>query len=164
MALKNEIFIYSDAIQTGKTTNVLAWVNDKENVCGILTPNVGNKRKLFNIADKQLLAFEADEQTIEDVQEIGKFIFLQSAFEQAKNILKSALPQKANWLIIDEIGKLEIQNKGLEPDLSHILNDFNSQSPQTKILLIIRDTLLEVAIQKYQLQKAIKVDHTYFIR
>jgi nucleoside-triphosphatase THEP1 len=163
MELKNKIVIYSDAIQTGKTTRVLAWVNDKQNVYGILTPDVANKRRLYNIADKQLLAFEAIDQTTEDTEEIGKFIFLRSAFEQAKNILKSALPQKADWLIIDEIGKLEMQNKGLEPDLSNILDDISEQSPQTKILMIIRDTLLEVAVQKYNLQKAEVVGYTYFL-
>lgn len=164
MELKNEIFIYSDAIQSGKTSRVLTWVKDKKNIFGILTPDIANKRRLYSIADKQLYVFEADDETTEDTQKIGKFIFLETAFVQAKNILKSALAQKPDWLIIDEIGKLELQNKGLEPDLSDILNDFSAQSPLTKILLIIRDTLLEEAIERYRLQKAEVIGYTYFIR
>ena len=162
MILKNSIYIYSDAIQTGKTTRVLAWVKGNQNVCGILTPDVAGKRRLYNIAEKQLLPFEAEKNTPEPSVVIGDFTFLKSAFTQAQQILKSALSHQPDWLIIDEIGKLEMQNEGLEPQLSSILNDFSEHSPQTKILLIIRDTLLEAATEKYHLQKAAVIDYRYF--
>ena len=162
MILKNSIYIYSDAIQTGKTTRVLAWVNGNQNIYGILTPDVAGKRRLYNIAEKQLLLFEAEKNTLEPSVVIGNFTFLKSAFIQAQQILKSALLHQPDWLIIDEIGKLEMQNAGLEPQLSGILNDFSEHSPQTKILLIIRDTLLETATKKYHLQKAEVIDYRYF--
>ena len=162
MILKNSIYIYSDAIQTGKTTRVLAWVKGNQNVCGILTPDVAGKRRLYNIAEKQLLLFEAEKNTLEPSVVIGDFTFLESSFIQAQQILKSALSHQPDWLIIDEIGKLEMQNEGLEPQLSGILNDFSEHSPQTKILLIIRDTLLEAATEKYHLQKAAVIDYRYF--
>lgn len=162
MELKNKIYIYSDAIQTGKTTRILTWVNNKQNVYGILTPDVADKRRLYNIADKQLLAFETDKNTTELSITIGKFTFLKSAFTTAQEILKNALNHQPEWLIIDEIGKLEMQNEGLEPQLTSTLYDFSEQSPQTKILLIIRETLLEAAIKKYHLQKAEIIDYRYF--
>ena len=162
MKLKNKIYIYSDAIQTGKTTRVLAWVNDNQNVYGILTPDVAGKRRLYNIAEKQLLPFEAEKNTREPSVIIGDFTFLKSAFAQAQQILKSALLHQPDWLIIDEIGKLEMRNEGLEPPLSGILNNFIKRSPQTKILLIIRDTLLDAATEKYHLQNAEVIDYRYF--
>ena len=162
MELKNKIYIYSDAIQTGKTTRVLAWVNGNQNVYGILTPDVAGKRRLYNIAEKQLLPFEAEKNTTEPSIIIGDFTFLKSAFTQAQKILENALFHQSEWLIIDEIGKLEMQNEGLEPRLSSILNDFSAQSPETKILFIIRDTLLEAAIKKYHLQNAEVIDYRYF--
>lgn len=164
MELKNKIYIYSDAIQTGKTTRVLAWINNKPNVYGILTPDVAERRRLYNIADKQLLQFEVDKNATSEVEIIGKFTFLKSAFKLAQKILKSALTEQAEWLIIDEIGKLELANKGLESQLSEILNDFSELSPKTKILFIIRDTLLQEAIQKYSLKHAEVVNYTYFIK
>jgi nucleoside-triphosphatase THEP1 len=164
MEMKNKIYIYSDAIQTGKTTRVLTWVNDKENVFGILTPDIADKRKLYNIAERQLLTFEVEPNTKEEVEVIGKFTFLKSVFQKAQQILKDALYQKADWLIIDEIGKLELEGKGLEPTLTTVLYNFSEQSPKTKILLIIRDTLLEKAIERYNLQNSLIVDYTYFIK
>ena len=161
-ALKNKIYVYSDAIQTGKTTRVLTWVNGKQNVYGILTPDVAAKRRLYNIAEKQLSPFEAEKNTIESSIIIRDFTFLKSAFTQAQQILTSALLHQPDWLIIDEIGKLEMQNEGLEPQLSSILNDFSERSPQTKILLIIRETLLEAATEKYNLQNAEIIDYRYF--
>ena len=162
MDLKNKIYIYSDAIQTGKTTRVLAWVNGNENIYGILTPDVSGKRRLYNIAEKQLLPFETEKNTTEPSIIIGDFTFLKSAFAKAQKILENVLFHHSDWLIIDEIGKLEMQNEGLEPRLSSVLNDFSVQSPETKILLIIRDTLLKAAIKKYHLQDAEVIDYRYF--
>jgi len=162
MDLKNKIYIYSDAIQTGKTTRVLAWVKGNQNIYGILTPDVAGKRRLYNIAETQLLPFEVEKKTTEPNIVIGDFTFLKSAFTKAQKILENSLMHQPKWLIIDEIGKLEMQNEGLEPRLSGILNDFSAQSPKTKILLIIRDTLLEAVIKKYHLQNAEVIDYRYF--
>ena len=56
-------------------------------------------------------------------------------------------------IIIDEIGKLELADKGFEPALYLFIEKINSITNKT-IVLVIRDYLLEKCIAKYSIQHA----------
>ncbi len=160
--MRNKIILFSDSIQSGKTSTVLNWLNGKLNVVGILTPDLDGIRKLYDIQENKYYLFETDINELTDVEVIGRFIFLKSAFKKAAEILKNAVHQKPEWLIIDEIGKLELENLGLEPLLSLILKDFSAFSPETKIIIIVRDSLLQKAIEKYDFKDVEIVNASYF--
>jgi nucleoside-triphosphatase THEP1 len=93
---------------------------------------------------------EADE-TGKNIVTIGNYKFSKKIFDWAQKELLKAFYLKPEYLIIDEIGFLELKNEGLEPAVSKILKERNS-SP-TKIILIIRDILLEIALVHYQLSE-----------
>ena len=79
--MNNEIYILTGEIQTGKTTTLLNWIINKNNVCGILTPVIDSKRMFLNISNKELFEMEANLNE-KDVLLIGKFLFSISAFSK----------------------------------------------------------------------------------
>jgi nucleoside-triphosphatase THEP1 len=160
--MRNKIFLFSDGIQSGKTSTLIDWIKGKNNVCGVLTPDVAEIRMLYDIEQNKYYPFETDVNEIEQVEVIGRFIFLKSAFEKAIEILNHAITKKPDWLIIDEIGKLQVEKKGLEPNLSSVLNDFSIHTPETKVIIVVRDFLLEKAIEKYGFKDAEILNASYF--
>jgi len=148
--MKNKIYIISEPIHSGKTTMLWQWANNTHLVGGFLTPDIEGKRKLLKIDS----GLNYDLQLPDDAEgiKIGKFNFSEYTFAIAREWLKEAKENKYNWFVIDEIGRLEInENKGLEPALNNLLNDFKHQVYNTKLLLVIRDYLLNDVLKHYQI-------------
>jgi hypothetical protein len=97
--MKSKILLFSDGIQSGKTATLLNWIKGKNNVCGILTPDVDEIRMLYDITQNKYYPFETDVNEIVQVEVIGRFVFLKSAFDKAIEILKNAITLKPEWLI-----------------------------------------------------------------
>jgi nucleoside-triphosphatase THEP1 len=155
--MANNIFIFSRPIRTGKTTELTDWINGKDKVAGFLTPDLDNIRMLYDIQTKKYYAMQLHEESKEESISVGKFLFSKKAFGHAKNLLSNTA---ADWLIIDEAGKLEIeQGTGLEPELSDTIEFFKRNDSAGKLILVIRDTLIEKAIKKYDLEAA-KIVHS----
>ena len=113
---------------------------------------------LVNIATNEILDFEVAENDSRETIVIGKFHFLEKTFQKAKTMMCDALTGSSKWLIIDEVGKLEVlQGKGFEPILTEVIDAYKSLKNK-KLLLIVRDSLLQEAINKYGLQDAIVVN------
>jgi len=77
--------------------------------------------------------------------------------------IENARHKVKSFFIVDEIGKLELKDQGLEPELYKLLH---SQSlVNTILILVVRDYLLEAVIRKYGLNTAelihieIKTEH-----
>ena len=56
--MDNQIFILSQPVKSGKTTLLKNWVDVQDNIGGILTPDVNNKRMLYDIAEKTYHTFQ----------------------------------------------------------------------------------------------------------
>ena len=150
--MANKIFIFSRPIRTGKTTELMEWVAGKSNVAGFLTPDVNEARMLYDIEKKTSYKMQLNEADDEESISVGRFLFSKKAFNAAKSILANAA---VDWLIIDEAGKLEIeQHLGLEPELSNIIDSFRKSIRSGNLILVIRDTLVEKAVKKYDLEDA----------
>jgi molybdopterin-guanine dinucleotide biosynthesis protein A len=147
---ENKIFVLSQPIQTGKTTLLQQWIAGKQNIGGILTPDVNGKRMLFDIASQTYHPLQLTD--ADNGIKIGRFVFSEETFANARNILTDSLSRNFDWIIIDEIGRLEMDNNiGLEPAVSSIIEYFKTHQTQTKLLLVIRDYLLEDAKKYYGL-------------
>ena len=81
---------------------------------------------------------------------IGKYKFRKSVFDWAQNILIDCIDKKLDWIIIDEIGPLELEGKGLEPGISNIFKLVDNLNGN--ILCVVRDSILEEFIEHYNLQ------------
>lgn len=147
-----EIYIYSDPIKSGKTTKLMQWAASQKNIDGIFQPVIEGKRFLFHISSRTLKALEND--TGDDLLTIGQYKFSNQAFVWAQDKLTSAINSSIEWLIIDEIGPLELDGKGLEPAITKILK--SKESNNIKIIFVVRLKLLSQVLLHYNIGNGYK--------
>lgn len=148
----NNIYILTGEIQTGKTTALELWLSGRKNSGGILCPVIGGKRYLESVSsgEKQLLETDND-----DAHIIGRYKFSKEIFKWAQTELMSTLKNDNEWIIIDEIGPLELEEKGLEPAAGNIIR---SETENCKLLLVVRDKLLHEVIAHYGISNAVIIN------
>ena len=90
------------------------------------------------------------------VLHVGKYSFSQAGFEKATRIIENAM-NKEGWLVIDEIGPLELEGNGFAPVLKRLL-----LKGHPRVLLVIRDkdevakrVIQEFGIEEYQIIRSI---------
>lgn len=161
----HRIYIFTSPVHSGKTTTLQQWLrNNNINAAGILTPDKDGKRMLYDISENQYHEMEKDESCPpEDCLIIGKYRFSKDAFRTAKQILNEAVNKNPDWLIVDEIGKLELNEKtGLEPTITHIIELYKNGSTNGKLLLVIRNYLLDEAVNTYGLSNDMIINKHFF--
>lgn len=128
------IFIFTGPIQSGKTSSLISWSDNRNDVCGILTPVVSGKRVFMNAQTKEQFPMEVTE-IKEEVLTIGRFIFSKTGFDRAAQIIREAMHKKS-WLIIDEIGPIELRGEGF-----HAIVKEAAEKRKEKIILVVREGL-----------------------
>jgi nucleoside-triphosphatase THEP1 len=142
------IYILSQAIQTGKTSRLMDLTSDKKSIGGFLSPTVDTVRQLFNIETKSFINFEKKESDSTTIP-VGRFHFIEESFNIASQwTLDQVQSDNINLIIIDELGKLELQDNGFHQLADKLLTQ-NSNSKN--LLLIIRDFLLDDITAKYSI-------------
>jgi len=153
--MNNRIYLFTAPVRSGKTTQLLDWSATRNDVGGFLTPDKDGLRILYDVQKKIVHPFQADEESKEDTVAIGRFCFLKQGFEAGKTLLRNVISNPVPWFIVDEVGKLEIeQGKGFEPELSATIAHYHQEKETGNLLLLIRDSLLNKAIDQYKLQGA----------
>ena len=87
---------------------------------------------------------------------IGNYRFSKEVFSWGQSILLNAIKKKSEWLVIDEIGPLELEGSGLEPAITEILKERDNYNGE--ILCVVRDTILDKFIEYYGIGK----DYRFF--
>ncbi len=146
------IIIFSRPIHSGKTTALLQWCKRKENIYGILMPDVKGSRKILNIETLETFDIQCMdvEKTKEPLTAIGKFHFYTAVFEKSNQVLIGALTRKPDWLIIDEIGRLELGGKGFYRSATEIADAYNNKRNTGNLLITVRDSLCEEVISFFK--------------
>ena len=144
----NKIRILTGEIKTGKTTRLMQWAASQKNIDGIFQPVINEKRFFYHIGSRTLKPLETTE--TENVTQIGKYNFSNQTFEWSQKILSECAAKKLDWIIVDEIGPLELHGKGLEPAVSKLLAD--RENTKAQILCVVRDSILEKFLMHYGLQ------------
>jgi nucleoside-triphosphatase THEP1 len=132
LSATKHVHILTAPIQSGKTTSLVKWSENRNDVYGILTPVVEGKRIFMNAETKEQFPMEAAEGEINTLS-IGKFVFSNNNFDKAIQIIEEAIYKKG-WVVIDEIGPLELNNHGFSNVLKKVLKE-----RQEKILLVVRE-------------------------
>ena len=130
--------------QTGKTTALFSWIKNHENVTGILTPILNGKRFFYSINDSAYYDMEAAPGE-KDILSVGKFQFSGAAFNKTEKLINNWSNQPQwEWIVVDEIGPLEIvQKKGLYKSFTGLI-----QAPgKYNLLMVVRPTLIQQIIQ-----------------
>ncbi len=152
----SNILILTGPIISGKTTALLDHFGDRTDVRGFLTPDVNDLREVLLLPANQDLhkipmqALQSSAQTLS----IGRYHFFKSAFIAMKLELASMIEAPAQWNIVDEVGKLEIKGEGLCPELDQVIHHWHKEDRTQRLVLIVRDELVEKAVQKFDLNQA----------
>lgn len=134
------IFILTAPIRSGKTTSLIKWLAQRDDVYGILTPVVEGKRIFMNVATKDQFPMEASalrQAQGEETLLVGRFVFSKAGFEKATTIIRDAIDKKG-WLVIDEIGPLELRGEGFHDILKEVL-----RRRKDNVLLVVREGLVK---------------------
>ena len=155
----NSTFILSGSVHSGKTTRLIKWLKDKNNVQGIISPIVNGERYLVNINSDEKRKLEIDSgSSQENVIKVGKYIFDKSVFEWACEIILAAIKSNPDWLIIDEVGPLELQGEGLAKAVNKVFSE-NVSLLKTNVIMVVRERLLNDFLNHYNLTEK---DINYF--
>jgi len=146
----SNVYIFTGDIKTGKTTRLQKWVGENPDADGILSPVIDGCRHIVSVKkdETKVLEYHGDDKSIA-LTKIGNYNFLKTVFEWGREELYKAFLKKPKWLIIDEIGPLELRGEGLEPEVSRILND--DANDETNVVLVVRKPLLEAVTEHYGL-------------
>lgn len=82
---------------------------------------------------------------------VGKFRFLKSSFDKANQYLTNASEKHPNYLVIDELGKLELNNEGLHGAAAILINNYGADKNK-HLILVVRRSLVEPILAHYKIQ------------
>lgn len=151
------IYILSRPVRTGKTTELDDWIRHARSVAGVMMPDVDGTRKLAEIISGDLYEFEVREPG-EGVVTVGQYHFKEEIFQKGREILLGKHKVPIEWVVVDEVGPLEIRGGGgFEPAVSELINDYKAGSRKGKLLLVVRDTVLKKMQEHYGLEEAMVV-------
>jgi len=147
------IIIFSKPIHSGKTTELMKWSKMQQSCFGILMPDVDGLRKMYDIASQSYFNAECKKLLIanEELSVIGKYSFYQSSFDKANQIVEEASLLKPEFIVIDEVGKLELEKEGFYASLKKLIDISNTNSADTKIIVAIRDVFVAEVIAGFNI-------------
>ena len=133
------IVIFSREIRSGKTTELLQWCKGRDGVAGILMPDVDGKRMFYDITRQNYFDALSSFENANDFV-VGRYRFSKAAFDRATGVLHEAIASIPQYLVVDEVGKLELNKEGFYHAMKPLLIAENKT--QTRLILVVRDTLL----------------------
>ena len=139
------VYILTGDTESGKSYALNEWIKSKTNVAGLLSLNNDKgKRYFLDIRNEETFSMHPDENESE-VNKIfvGRFTFLKSSFERANNIIQYETKQTDyEYLIVDELGRLELKQKGLYKSTNSLVKLFKNNK-EKHLILVVRTALLE---------------------
>lgn len=150
--MSESLYILCDEIRMGKTTAINDSLSALRPHLGFICPDINGSRVLVNLENMSMHEFQIKKPVFSGDVKVGKFAFLGSTFKLAHQILMDIPDNFDGFVIIDEIGKLELKNKGLEPALSQYLE--RQKEFDIKTIVVVRDYLLDEVIRRYDLRES----------
>ena len=142
--MEREIIIISGEVRSGKTSRLQKWLSEHPRADGILSPVIHGKRYVQRLSsgEKRRLDAVGSEQEAALLR-VGTHLFLTESFAWARQELLACAGQDG-WLVVDEIGPLELRGQGLEPALSVVL-----QERSVSVVAVVRNNLLKRVKERY---------------
>lgn len=124
-------------------------------VDGFLTPDADGLRKYCDLGSGKMFDFQTEDTHVPNTVSIGRFIFRGEIFEKGNNKLSSEPCPETKVMVVDEIGRLEMEGKGFAPGF----RTFIGKNSDKNIILIavIRDHLVDAAVKIYGIEDALVV-------
>ena len=151
MHQQKKIFILTGAIQSGKTTSLIQWAEKRKDVFGIITPVINGKRMFMDAHTADSFDMEAMEGE-KELLLVGRFVFSKPNFARASVIIRKAIG-KEGWLVIDEIGPLELRGEGLHD----VVKEAVMYSGNQLIILVVREGMAEKVAEFFGFKEAMVI-------
>jgi nucleoside-triphosphatase len=142
------VIIFSREIRSGKTSELFNWLIDKKDVAGILMPDHNGKRMFYDIKERTFFPAQAEPGQTTNIIEVGAYVFDINAFAKANEVLEKTLSSPHAWIVIDEVGKLEINDKGFSKILRSLIGE------NLNLLIVVRSSLVDVVKEKFSLESS----------
>lgn len=142
------VYVLSGPVQTGKTTRLQGWCasQQKTAVGGVLAPVINGTRHICDAETGECRDLE-HVPTDATSQRVGRFAFNEEVFLWAHSCIRASLESDRSWIILDEIGPLELRGRGLEPAVKTALQSADRHA----VVLVVRDYLVAPVIAHYGL-------------
>jgi len=154
------ILLLTGPTRSHKTTTLFRWANKRNDCGGILTPDHLGLRVLYNVKEKKNIPFEKSENNAASDILIGRFVFDADSFNVAAHWLDEHVSDPdLQYIILDEIGLLELSGRGWDDWLKNSISKINDKT----LILVVRRSLLDEMIERYHLQEVSVVEKDYFL-
>ena len=159
------IYIFSGPVHSGKTTALQQWceqIGKTKAVAGILMPDINGSRKIYDIKTKEIFDIECTdpEHTTGSLTTVGRYHFYNATFEKANAIIADAASAASDILVIDEVGKLELEGKGLYDSTKNSIETEAYKSGNKLIILVVRDYLYAQVVSFFNIKQHILIHRT----
>lgn len=152
-----KVFIITGSLGGGKTTYAKKLVDIFKahdiNIAGLISEKVRNDSQIIGYDLVNLETEEKEiflrEHTENGSDTIGKFTISPKGLAFGNSVLKSLISSEKTFVIIDEIGSLELRNKGWTECLNCLI-----EKSENHILLVVRDIYLKAVMSKWNLTGA----------
>lgn len=157
--MSSDIIIITGKINSGKTTACKTWINrqkkDGKSVGGILSIPVWRKGEknayyAYDISTEEsiLLATTA---AVSPASSYGRFRFPRTGLDFAETVLRNACGlsggKPKETIIVDEIGPLELKEKGFASVLRELLNEYSGT-----LILVTRESHTEALCRHFHIE------------
>ncbi|GAA4371010.1 hypothetical protein GCM10023185_46070 [Hymenobacter saemangeumensis] len=144
------IYLLTGPIRSGKTTRLMAWARATPGAAGLLMPD-GPQGRMFHDLETGFAWPAAARLGEARPLTIGRFQFSRAAFEWANASLRGAAARPGTrWLVLDELGPLELRGEGLAPALQSILAQ---PARPFHLVLVIRASLVGQVTAAFNLSR-----------
>jgi nucleoside-triphosphatase THEP1 len=150
--MMKKISILTGARGQGKSTLLAEVLKNKPGVGGIITlRREGDFRDFVNLSTGESWSMQGEDGYQGPWLEIGRFRFSEEAFRRASERLVSAAQiQQVKLLVVDEIGPLELKDKGF----AEILRILIATLPGPALLLVVREELVGDVLKAFEIPNA----------
>ncbi len=145
----SQIFVLSGPTGSGKSTRLFGWLKKQTSAAGVLQLVEDGRRWLLSWPDGEIRPLEELSHP-HDGLIVGRFVFSRDALAWGREALRQAANRQPDWLVIDEIGKLELRDQGLEPELGRVIKN---NTAKKGLILVVRDELFENVLKKYGIKE-----------
>lgn len=152
---KPAVFILTGTVGGGKSTQIQKIIKELKShsislggiySLRIVKKNITTGYDIVNISTNERSAFLQDAIN-NDLQKIGRFTILPEGLEKGLKAIEQARKNNATLTIIDEVGKLELENKGWSNEIDKLL-----YTSSNNILLVVRKEFVENIIEKWKIK------------
>ncbi len=159
------VFVITSKINEGKTALTAEIVRLlKEQEClihGVLSHGNADdaSRNAYFAEDiySGQLELLCSDQPINKEKQTSRFYFSEKGLSMGHQAIMQSIAGNADLVVIDELGPLEVNDKGWAPAISYLLN--NSKLPH---LWVVREHLLKVMLRKWNVGKVLVFDLNHY--